>query len=112
VHDGAILRSKCGQLVEADRGKGGRCNGYGHGLLTQVFRFSDVPGPDQRFLAEAGVTAYCSVSQAAPPQGLSQTHAPEVQAPFSEPGEGVRCQQRCPRQAAVGGGWWVVSGGA
>jgi hypothetical protein len=25
LDDGTILRSKCGQLVEADRGEGGRC---------------------------------------------------------------------------------------
>ncbi len=41
------------------------------------------------------MTAYCSVSQDAPPQGLSQTHAPEVQAPFSEPEGRTACRQPC-----------------
>lgn len=37
-----------------------------------------------RSLFEAGVTAYCSVSHAAPVHGESHAHAPFEHTPFSE----------------------------
>ena len=59
--------------------------------------------PVQRFLPELGLTAYCIVSQAAPTHGESQTHAPLLQAPFSEQSNDVAHARLAPPSAAARG---------
>lgn len=49
-----------------------------------MLRFSLVPAPVHRFLPDAGVTAYCIVSHAAPVHGSVHTQVPPVQAPLRE----------------------------
>ena len=71
---GAWLRGRGAPLLSAPAGS------------SSLFRLLS---PVQRFFPEAGVTAYCRVSQAGPTQGESQAHTLLLQTPLREQSKSV-----------------------